>query len=178
MFYQPQTHAYNENVKSIALLCKRSAYMHMTYIYMNSCINHSRRRRRRHRCSRRRLQSTIHPPQPPISIASILVLHRFFPQEQVMAPAIALLWPAVVMGAAVAAAAAVYAQDYDRGGVPPAVDNCIGIFLSYTFQSREKAFPKVKNTTAQAWAFKSVASIVNAGDRELKLWKMFIRFQH
>ncbi|KAL5548268.1 hypothetical protein UlMin_003499, partial [Ulmus minor] len=79
-----------------------------------------------------------------------------------------------------------YGQDYDDGGgdevkpaaPPPAQEDCNGIFLSYTFISREKELPKVKNVSAQAWVFKSVATILNAGSKELKSWKMYIGFQH
>ncbi|KAK2968135.1 hypothetical protein RJ640_001157 [Escallonia rubra] len=46
------------------------------------------------------------------------------------------------------------------------------------FMSREKEYPYVKNATAQAWAFKSTATIMNTGINELKEWKMFIGFQH
>lgn len=81
-------------------------------------------------------------------------------------------------------------QDYDFGDTkpptkkkaaaapPPEYNDCNGIFLSYTFISREKEFPHVKNVSAQAWAFKSEATIVNAGAEELPAWKMFIGFQH
>lgn len=61
---------------------------------------------------------------------------------------------------------------------PPAYDACNGVFLSYTFLYREKELPHVKNVTAQSWAFKSIASILNAGTEELKAWKIFIGFQH
>ncbi|KAF5730574.1 COBRA-like protein 10 precursor [Tripterygium wilfordii] len=75
-----------------------------------------------------------------------------------------------------------HGQDYDEpttpAAPPPALDNCNGIFLSYTFTSREKEFPHVKNATAQAWAFKATASILNAAQDELKGWKMFVGFQH
>ncbi|XP_023520454.1 COBRA-like protein 10 [Cucurbita pepo subsp. pepo] len=61
---------------------------------------------------------------------------------------------------------------------PPEQNNCNGIFLSYTFVSREKVFPRLKNVTAQPWAFRSEAMILNAGLTELKAWKMFIGFQN
>ncbi|POO00437.1 hypothetical protein TorRG33x02_038500 [Trema orientale] len=74
-------------------------------------------------------------------------------------------------------------QDYDFGTTvaaapPPALDDCNGIFLSYTFISREKEFPHVKNVSAQSWAFKSEVVVVNAGSEELKGWKVFVGFQH
>ncbi|MBA0874453.1 hypothetical protein Goshw_016958 [Gossypium schwendimanii] len=61
---------------------------------------------------------------------------------------------------------------------PPGQDKCNGIFLTYTFTERNKELPHVKNVTAQAWSFKSKATLVNTGLEELKGWKMFIRFQH
>lgn len=64
------------------------------------------------------------------------------------------------------------------GTAPPLEDQCNGIFLTYTFGSVEKELPKVKNVSAQAWAFTSEATILNAGSEELKAWKMFIGFQH
>ncbi|KAK9268432.1 hypothetical protein L1049_000182 [Liquidambar formosana] len=73
------------------------------------------------------------------------------------------------------------AQDYE-GETPPAPppesDNCDGIFLSYTFISRQKEYPHVKNSTAQSWAFKAMATVLNAGLHELKAWKIFVGFQH
>ncbi|XP_075669753.1 COBRA-like protein 10 [Castanea sativa] len=75
-----------------------------------------------------------------------------------------------------------YGQDYDEdpktAAPPPEQEDCNGIFLTYTFISREKEYPHVKNVTAQAWAFKSQAIIFNAGVHELKAWKMFIGFHH
>ncbi|XP_010240909.1 PREDICTED: COBRA-like protein 10 [Nelumbo nucifera] len=74
------------------------------------------------------------------------------------------------------------AQDYDDeekpAAPPPGQEKCNGIFLSYVFISREKEYPRVKNVTAQAWAFKSIATVLNAGTEELKAWKIFIGFQH
>ncbi|ONI13141.1 hypothetical protein PRUPE_4G205300 [Prunus persica] len=61
---------------------------------------------------------------------------------------------------------------------PPEQEDCDGIFLSYQFTSREKELPHLKNVSAQAWAFKSEATILNAGSTELKAWKMYIGFQH
>ncbi|KAK9121882.1 hypothetical protein Syun_019499 [Stephania yunnanensis] len=61
---------------------------------------------------------------------------------------------------------------------PPESDTCNGIFLSYNFISRAKELPHLKNATAQSWAFKSVATVLNAGSEELKAWKMFIGFHH
>ncbi|XP_077242184.1 COBRA-like protein 10 [Tasmannia lanceolata] len=74
----------------------------------------------------------------------------------------------------------VYGQDYvgENAAPPPAMDNCDGIFLSYAFISRVKEFPHVKNASAQAYAFSSMANILNAQTRDLKAWKMFIEFQH
>ncbi|KAL5736026.1 hypothetical protein ACOSP7_030496 [Xanthoceras sorbifolium] len=79
-----------------------------------------------------------------------------------------------------------YCQDGDDGGedgedapeTPPGQDDCNGIFLTYNFNGREKEYPRLKNATAQAWAFKAVASILNAGSEELKAWRMFVGFQN
>lgn len=75
-----------------------------------------------------------------------------------------------------------HAQDYDvnptPAAPPPEQEDCDGIFVSYNFISREKEYPHVKNASAQAWAFKSVATVLNAGVEELKAWKIFIGFQH
>ncbi|XP_059639600.1 COBRA-like protein 10 [Cornus florida] len=73
------------------------------------------------------------------------------------------------------------AQDYDEekpAAPPPAQDHCNGIFLSYVFVSREREYPFLKNVSAQAWAFRSLATVLNAGTTELKAWKIFIGFQH
>ncbi|KAK6934401.1 COBRA, plant [Dillenia turbinata] len=72
-------------------------------------------------------------------------------------------------------------QDYEGekpAPPPPEIDACDGIFLQYVFIEREKIYPIVKNATAQAWKFKSMATILNAGKYELKAWKMFIEFQN
>ncbi|PSR96300.1 COBRA-like protein [Actinidia chinensis var. chinensis] len=61
---------------------------------------------------------------------------------------------------------------------PPEQDACNGIFVVYTFLSRAKAYPLVKNASAQAWAFKSQLFILNAGVDELKTWTVHIGFQH
>ncbi|CAK8535250.1 unnamed protein product [Lathyrus sativus] len=70
----------------------------------------------------------------------------------------------------------------DDGASPPPpvpeLDNCDGIFLTYTLTDREKEYPHVKNVSKQAWAFKAEASLMNVGDEELKDWKMYIGFQH
>ncbi|CAN7011552.1 hypothetical protein BRARA_C03797 [Brassica rapa] len=75
-------------------------------------------------------------------------------------------------------------QDYGTptedgaGEPPPEMARCNGIFMSYSFGSREREYPHVKNVTAQSWAFKSTAMIVNAGKEELTGWQMFIGFRH
>lgn len=72
-------------------------------------------------------------------------------------------------------------QDYDTDAPPPPPpeqEECNGIFVSYTFISREKAFPRLRNVSAQAWAFKSTAMVKNTGVDELKAWKIFLGFQH
>lgn len=68
--------------------------------------------------------------------------------------------------------------DGEVAAPPPEQEDCDGIFLSYQFTSREKELPRLKNVSAQAWAFKSEATILNAGLTELKAWKMYIGFQH
>lgn len=73
------------------------------------------------------------------------------------------------------------AADDDGGDEKPAMpeqEECDGIFLTYRFISREKELPHRKNVSAQAWAFKSEASVLNAGSTTLKAWKLFIGFQH
>ncbi|CAL9750034.1 unnamed protein product [Musa acuminata subsp. burmannicoides] len=75
----------------------------------------------------------------------------------------------------------VLAQDYDgedEGYHPKSEDSCNGVFLTYTFESRTKEFPHVKNASAQAYAFKSIATVLNAMTEDLKAWKIFIGFQH
>ncbi|KAJ0045838.1 hypothetical protein Pint_04233 [Pistacia integerrima] len=59
---------------------------------------------------------------------------------------------------------------------PPGQEECNGIFLTYSFTGREKELPYLKNASAQAWAFKAMATIVNAGTEELKAWKMYVGF--
>ncbi|KAL1537363.1 COBRA-like protein 10 [Salvia divinorum] len=56
--------------------------------------------------------------------------------------------------------------------------DCNGIYLTYAFESRIREYPYLKNVTAQPWAFKSTATITNAGLYELKNWKIFISFQN
>lgn len=73
------------------------------------------------------------------------------------------------------------AQDYDSpdtpAAPPPEQGKCDGIFVTYNFMGREKIYPLVKNTSAQAWSFKAMATVLNAGAYELKSWKIFIGFQ-
>ncbi|RWR93429.1 COBRA-like protein 10 [Cinnamomum micranthum f. kanehirae] len=69
-------------------------------------------------------------------------------------------------------------EEEEKPAPPPALDNCNGVFLMYAFTSREKEYPHVKNASAQAYAFKATATILNAGSQELKAWKMFIGFQY
>lgn len=82
-----------------------------------------------------------------------------------------------------AISAAVRAQedyDYDEKVNPPpaAQDRCIGVFLTYTFISRTKEYPHVKNASAQSYAFKSTAAVLNTMTTDLPAWNMFIGFQH
>ncbi|XP_041993794.1 COBRA-like protein 10 [Salvia splendens] len=67
---------------------------------------------------------------------------------------------------------------YSSGTKPLPKIDCNGIFLTYAFESRVKEYPYLKNVTAQPWAFKSTATITNAGLYELKNWKIFIGFQN
>lgn len=73
-------------------------------------------------------------------------------------------------------------SDYNNSPAPPPPpreeESCDGIFVSYVFLSREKEYPRVKNASAQAWAFKAIAKVLNAGTFELKAWKIFIGFQN
>ncbi|OMP04464.1 Glycosyl-phosphatidyl inositol-anchored, plant [Corchorus olitorius] len=72
-------------------------------------------------------------------------------------------------------------DDYDdpaKAAPPPGQDNCNGVFMSYAFTSRNRELPHVKNVTAQSWAFKSIATIINSGTEEVKGWKMFVGFHH
>ncbi|KAJ3670401.1 hypothetical protein LUZ60_010725 [Juncus effusus] len=75
-------------------------------------------------------------------------------------------------------------QDYDDSGnddsAPdiPAQDTCIGVFLTYTFQSRKKEFPHVKNVSAQAYSFTAQMTILNTMSVDLQAWSVFIGFQH
>ncbi|XP_050231728.1 COBRA-like protein 10 [Mercurialis annua] len=78
----------------------------------------------------------------------------------------------------------VIAQENDEGdplppaAPAPAIESCNGIFVSYQFLSRTKEYPRLKNVSAQPWAFKSVATILNTGIVELEAWKLFIGFQN
>lgn len=70
-------------------------------------------------------------------------------------------------------------DDYNTPAAPPpGLNTCNGIFLTYSFTSRTKAFPHLKNASAQAWAFSSIATITNTGEEELKGWQMHVGFQH
>ncbi|KAE8733577.1 COBRA-like protein 10 [Hibiscus syriacus] len=72
-----------------------------------------------------------------------------------------------------------YSDDEEKpASPPPAQTNCNGVFLTYAFVERIKELPHVKNASAQSWAFKSTATIVNTGLEEVKGWKIFIGFQH
>ncbi|KAI4312016.1 hypothetical protein MLD38_036874 [Melastoma candidum] len=70
----------------------------------------------------------------------------------------------------------IYPQDQgDYGGnvqtqpaaLPPVIDSCNGIFISYELLSRTKEYPHVKNSTVQSWAFKSVSTVLNTGTIDL-----------
>ncbi|KAJ4836638.1 hypothetical protein Tsubulata_005486 [Turnera subulata] len=69
-------------------------------------------------------------------------------------------------------------DDAEPAAPPPGLDHCNGVFLAYTFTSREKEYPKVKNATAQAWSFKSMVTITNTGKEDVIGWQVFVGFQH
>ncbi|KAM7279016.1 hypothetical protein ACFE04_006150 [Oxalis oulophora] len=79
-----------------------------------------------------------------------------------------------------------HGQDYGTGDYdatpeappPPGMDTCNGVYLTYSFSSKEKELPYLKNKTAQAWAFTSEASILNTGTEEIQGWKLFVGFHH
>lgn len=61
----------------------------------------------------------------------------------------------------------------------PASDDCNGIFLQYVFTSGSKIKPTLKSTPSrQPYKFQSILSIINNGLDELKLWRVFVGFQH
>lgn len=61
----------------------------------------------------------------------------------------------------------------------PASDDCNGIFLQYVFTSGSKIKPTLKtNPSRQPYKFQSILSIINNGLDELKLWRVFVGFQH
>ncbi|KAL6657934.1 hypothetical protein ACP70R_005714 [Stipagrostis hirtigluma subsp. patula] len=109
------------------------------------------------------------------------------------------LWALLVVVLFAAVTASV-AQDYGGGGggfgggggdgdgddeetkedktTSKAQESCNGAFLSYTFLERKKEFPRVKNATAQAYAFKAKAMVLNTMTEDLKAWQLFVGFQH
>jgi len=104
-------------------------------------------------------------------------------------------WRASLLAAAVllAVVTAARAQDYNNGGgggdgddeeeekpkaEVKAQEACNGAFLSYTFMERTKEYPHLKNATAQAYAFKAQAAVLNTMTDDLKAWQMFVGFQH
>ncbi|XP_027172784.1 COBRA-like protein 10 [Coffea eugenioides] len=72
--------------------------------------------------------------------------------------------------------------DGDGDGVaappPPGLDSCNGVYLSYSFDGREKIYPHVKNASAQAYSFTSILSLINTGSVELKAWQVKVGFQY
>ncbi|XP_047342787.1 COBRA-like protein 10 [Impatiens glandulifera] len=74
------------------------------------------------------------------------------------------------------------AQDADNStqaaATPPEASTCNGIYVVYTFTSREKEYPMVKNASAQAWAFKSQLYVLNSGADDLKSWMVHVGFQY
>ncbi|GAU24863.1 hypothetical protein TSUD_115870 [Trifolium subterraneum] len=64
------------------------------------------------------------------------------------------------------------------GPLPKEAEDCNGVFISYDLLDRRKGFPRVKNVTAQSWAFNATAKVLNTGKDVVKSWKLFIGFQH
>lgn len=69
-------------------------------------------------------------------------------------------------------------QGQDPEALPPSAENCNGVYISYDLLNRRKEFPRLKNVTAQAWAFNSTAAILNTSKDVIKAWKLYIGFQH
>lgn len=69
-------------------------------------------------------------------------------------------------------------QEAMATALPPAAETCNGVFISYQLMDRRKEFPRVKNVTAQSWAFNATAKVLNTGKDVVKSWKLFIGFQH
>jgi len=95
----------------------------------------------------------------------------------------------LVVSTLLAVVTAAVAQDYNDGGGDEEDDEkkkpqfkaqeaCNGVFLSYTFMERTKEYPHLKNATAQPYAFKATASVLNTMTEDLKAWQMFVGFQH
>ncbi|CAD6223626.1 unnamed protein product [Miscanthus lutarioriparius] len=95
----------------------------------------------------------------------------------------------LVVATLLAVVTAAVAQDYNDGGGDDEDDEkkkpqfkaqeaCNGVFLSYTFMERTKEYPHLKNATAQPYAFKATASVLNTMTEDLKAWQMFVGFQH
>lgn len=69
-------------------------------------------------------------------------------------------------------------NDKAEGTLPREAADCNGIFITYTFVSRTREYPFLKNVTAQPWAFKSILGVLNTGLYQLKNWKIFVGFQN
>ncbi|XP_039171803.1 COBRA-like protein 10 [Eucalyptus grandis] len=91
-----------------------------------------------------------------------------------------LVWVLILLGSCMNHVC--HGQDYEDDSTPaappPEQESCNGIFLTYNFMERTKEYPRIKNASAQAWAFKSQMTVLNAGLEELKAWKVFVGFQH
>ncbi|WVZ66147.1 hypothetical protein U9M48_015415 [Paspalum notatum var. saurae] len=98
-------------------------------------------------------------------------------------------WALAVAVTLLAVVATAVAQDYNDGGGDDeddekkkpqfkAQESCNGAFLSYTFMERTKEYPHLKNATAQPYAFKATATVLNTMTEDLKAWQMFVGFQH
>lgn len=91
------------------------------------------------------------------------------------------LWQNALLFTSLLLITSIKCQDYDDNDdtpANPAQDNCVGVFLTYTFTKRTKEYPHVKNATAQAYAFDAQVTILNTMSEDLKGWQFFVGFQH
>ena len=84
----------------------------------------------------------------------------------------------VSCGTQVSEAQAPPPEPLESEALPPAAENCNGVFISYDLLGRRKEYPKLKNATAQSWAFNATATVLNTGTEVVKAWKLYIGFQH
>ncbi|ERN16824.1 COBRA-like protein 7 [Amborella trichopoda] len=60
----------------------------------------------------------------------------------------------------------------------PSINQCNGIFLSYSVDSITRIYPFLSDPSAQPYAFSATATLINTGEDDLKSWQMFIGFKH